>query len=417
MDTSTPIVVLGSGRHGGLGVVRSLGRLGVPVYAVDKDPRALMFASKYCKRGFVWDFTRTDPEQSVEELVKVARKVGKPVLVPTSDAMAMFVASHSERLGEWFRFPVLSPELAQSLCNKKEMFFLAKKLGVPAPNTFFPESRQEVLRFSKEARFPIIMKPIETIKANHRSFQKTIVGSAEALIAKYDVMEIAESPNLMLQEYIPGGEDANWMFNGYFGAQSRCLFGITGQKIRQYRAYAGITSLGACVANPRLHEITTRWMAAIGYRGILDIGYRYDARDDQYKVFDVNPRLGCTFRLFVSDSGMDVARAQYLDLTGQPVGAGQPREGRKWVVEDIDIASSFHYWRERKLSWRDWLVSFRGLEESAFFSWDDPRPVVRVVMEDMGWAFRRLVIPGREGDFREPSQPVSRPVARNSISN
>ena len=416
MDTSTPIVVLGSARQGGLGVVRSLGRLGVPIYAVDKDPRALLFASKYCKRGFVWDFTN-DPEQSVEELVTVARKVGKPVLVPTSDAAATFVASHSERLGEWFRFPLLSPKLVQSLCSKKEMFFLAKKLGVLTPNTFFPESRQEALRFSKEARFPIIMKPIETIKTNSRSFQKAIVGSAEALIAKYDVMEIVESPNLMLQEYIPGGEDANWMFNGYFDAQSRCLFGMTGQKIRQYRPYAGVTSLGACVANPRLHEITTRWMAAIGYRGILDMGYRYDARDGQYKVFDVNPRLGCTFRLFVSDSGMDVARAQYLDLTGQPVGAGQPREGRKWVVEDTDILSSLYYWRERKLSWTDWLVSFRGLEESAFFSWDDPKPVVQVVMEDMGWAFSRFVIPGKVRCLSRAQPAVSRPVGRNSISN
>jgi len=36
-DISTPAVVLGCGRQGGLGIVRSLGRLGVPVYGIDAD--------------------------------------------------------------------------------------------------------------------------------------------------------------------------------------------------------------------------------------------------------------------------------------------------------------------------------------------------------------------------------------------
>jgi hypothetical protein len=36
-DASTPAVVLGCFRHGGLAIVRSLGGLGVPVYAVHAD--------------------------------------------------------------------------------------------------------------------------------------------------------------------------------------------------------------------------------------------------------------------------------------------------------------------------------------------------------------------------------------------
>src|SRR5438128_891931 len=39
VDTSVPAVVLGL-HYGGVGVARSLGRLGVPVYGVDYDARA-----------------------------------------------------------------------------------------------------------------------------------------------------------------------------------------------------------------------------------------------------------------------------------------------------------------------------------------------------------------------------------------
>ncbi|MDP2736014.1 MAG: hypothetical protein Q8P12_07465 [bacterium] len=68
---------------------------------------------------------------------------------------------------------------------------------------------------------------------------------------------------------------------------------------------------------------------AIGYRGVLDIGFRFDHRDGLHKLLDVNPRIGSLFRLFTSDNGMDVVRALYLDLTVQPVIAGQALGGRR----------------------------------------------------------------------------------------
>ena len=91
-------------------------------------------------------------------------------------------------------------------------------------------------------------------------------------------------------------------------------------------------------ATDEVAALTCRFMRALGYRGILDIGYRYDARDGRYKVLDVNPRLGATFRLFVGDDGMDVVRALYRDLTGQPIPASRACVGRKWLVEDLDLS-------------------------------------------------------------------------------
>jgi len=405
MDASTPAVILTSGRHGGLGAVRSLGRLGIVVYAVDHDPRMLMFASKYCKRAFVWDFAGTEPERSVAFLEDIARKIGKAILIPTTDAAALFVASHSDVLRENFSFPAIPMAVARSLSNKREMFFLAQSLGIATPNTFFPGSRNDALQYSKEARYPVFIKPIETVR--NSSAKKAIVHSPDDLIAKYNLMENPEAPNLMLQEYIPGGEEANWMFNGYFDSNSECVFGLTGRKIRQHRPYAGVTSLGVCVPNQRLTEITTRFMSSVGYRGILDIGYRYDARDDQYKVFDVNPRLGCTFRLFVSDNGMDVARTLYLDLTGQPVCAGNPREGRRWLVEDIDAISSFYYWREGKLTFKEWRTSFRGLEEFALFARDDLKPTLRVITNNFGYLFGKV---GRSPDGHARDRHAHQPL-------
>jgi predicted ATP-grasp superfamily ATP-dependent carboligase len=117
-------------------------------------------------------------------------------------------------------------------------------------------------------------------------------------------------------------------------------------------------------------------MREIGYRGILDIGYRFDARDGLYKVLDVNPRIGATFRLFVGERGMDVARAMYYDLTGGSVQPDYAREGRKWIAEDIDLASSACYLRERSITLKQWWTSSVGIEECAFLAADDLVPIL-----------------------------------------
>jgi predicted ATP-grasp superfamily ATP-dependent carboligase len=149
-------------------------------------------------------------------------------------------------------------------------------------------------------------------------------------------------------------------------------------------------------------------MKAIGYYGPLDIGYRYDARDGQYKVLDINPRIGATFRLFVGENGMDVARAMYLDLTGQEVVSMPAKEGRKWIVEDLDLVSSFRYCREGTLSFSDWVRSFRGIEEAAFMCKDDPLPVTAMIVSRFGEFIRRLLRAGLER-FRGIGSGARRP--------
>jgi predicted ATP-grasp superfamily ATP-dependent carboligase len=233
-----------------------------------------------------------------------------------------------------------------------------------------------VASFAASTQFPVVVKAMDPTLLRRRPGARSVVvvRTLDELLDYYDRAEVAEEPNLMLQEYIPGGAESVWMFNGYFDVHSNCLAGFTGQKLRQHPPHTGITTLGVCRANPQVEQLARRFMKSLGYRGIVDMGYRYDARDGQYKLLDVNPRIGTTFRLFVGTNGMDVVRALYLDLTGQPVPPAKAREGRKWLVENYDVASSRLYQREGALSPTTWLRSLSGVEETAWFAWDDPLP-------------------------------------------
>src|SRR5215212_10373087 len=93
------------------------------------------------------------------------------------------------------------------------------------------------------------------------------------------------------------------------------------------------------VQNDDVLDLTIRFLRSVGYRGIVDLGFRRDDRDGQYKLLDVNPRIGSSFRLFLDSNGVDVARALYLDMTGQPIPESRARVGRRWLVEDQDLST------------------------------------------------------------------------------
>jgi D-aspartate ligase len=378
--------------HGALGIVRSLGRLGVAVYGVQEDRWTPVARSRYLKGKLGW-VDAGSRDEHVSHLLELGHALGgRVVLIPTDDVGSSFVAEHARELAECFLFPLQDPLLVRSLSSKKQLFHLCREFGVPAPETWFPASRDELLELAAATTFPVVLKAIDPwlLHRGTKLASVVIARDADELRSWYDRMEDERHPNLMLQEYIPGGPESVWMYNGYFNAHSESLVQFTGTKLRQHPPYTGMTTLGICSSNEVVETTTKRFMKALGYRGIVDMGYRYDARDGQYKLLDVNPRIGATFRLFVAGNGLDVARALYLDLTGQPVEAGSAREGRKWLVENYDAVSSLRYLRDQRLTPGGWLGSFRGLEECAWFSLDDPLPFAVMWLRFLARGFGKL---------------------------
>jgi predicted ATP-grasp superfamily ATP-dependent carboligase len=331
----------------------------------------------------------------------------------------MFVATHARPLSQWFIFPERDADLVRRLCDKREMYHLARAYGVATPETAFPTSRAEVTEFCRVARFPVLLKPIlHQVPAFHSTMKQwliTLARSREELLAHYDALETPSSPNVMLQEYIPGGDEMTWTFNGYFDQASECRAAFTGRKLRNFPAYFGQASLAVCVDNETVRETTVEFMTAIGYKGPLDIGYRYDARDGRYKVNDINPRVGAMFRLFVSANGMDVVRAMYQDLTGQAVEPSSNPHGRKWIVEDVDLISALRYWRDGRLTTKEWFESLRSIDERTLLCRDDPRPLVAACLMDARRALRDRLMRSprlRESLAKEP-MPASPILALN----
>src|SRR5262245_39105851 len=387
--------------------MRTLGRMGVRVYGIHGDPQAPTLKSRYCSGASTWGIEGEREHDSVGHLLEFATRLGeRPILIPTEDASCLFLEDHAEELRVGYRFPTRPSGLARALSSKQGMFELCRQHGVPTPLSFFPRSYGEARDLADVAMFPIMVKGDDNRDfADEPGAGKVIAHTSRELLGAYEALNRGTSRALVFQEYIPGDATTVWMFNGYFDAASECLFGATGQKVRLYPPYIGQTSLGICTPNARVQEIVRGFMKAIGYTGILDIGFRYDARDGEYKLLDVNPRLGSAFRLFVGTNGMDVVRAQYLDMTGQEVAASTTHPGRKWIVENYDLAASAKYLRDGRLRPLTWARSFRDIEECAWFARDDLVPYAAMWARSAGYGISRLRSRGRHDRWWQQKPP------------
>ena len=142
-DWSTPAVVLKFDQnvlhHGSLGVIRSLGRLGVPVYGVHEGPWAPAANSRYLSGRFFWQPRPDDPQRTLSGLLSLASRIGRrAVLYATDDAGAIFLAEHGDVLREAFAFPRPPADLPRRLAGKYSMFQLCRELECRRPRPCWP---------------------------------------------------------------------------------------------------------------------------------------------------------------------------------------------------------------------------------------------------------------------------------------
>ncbi|MFF8371174.1 ATP-grasp domain-containing protein [Streptomyces lydicus] len=393
VDRTVPGLIVKIGgyplHHGGVGAIRSLGRLGVPMYAVTEDRFTPAAVSRYLSGRFVWPTTgREEPERLVAGLLRIGRRIGRPtVLIPTDEEAAVLVAEHAEALAGSFLFPQAPPGLPRRLASKQGLHALCAEHGVPSPAAAFPASYADVEAFARQARFPVVAKNREAFVRRTRP----AVAGTTRIGGPAQLLDLARDwgprPGVILQEYLPREQAEDWIVHACFAPGGVPLALFTGVKVRSWPPHAGMTACAYVVDNPGLAQRTARFAARIGFAGIADLDWRFDRRDGQYKLLDFNPRMGAQFRLFENAAGVDVLRALHLDLTGRAVPEGAQPAGHRFVVENVDLPALFAYRGGRRSPHTP--VRATGTE-LAWFAGDDPLPFLAMLARSVGPGARHL---------------------------
>ncbi|TML17385.1 MAG: hypothetical protein E6G31_00845, partial [Actinobacteria bacterium] len=143
-------LVVDVGWVNGLAAIRSLGRAGIPVFAVDHRSSPLGFRSRYAQ-----PVTVPDPLAEEERFVDAVARIGGPAVVfPTHDPPLNVLARHADRL-DGFLFPFLDWERLEAIQDKQHQLETARSAGAAIPETLYPTSATEAAGLP----LPVLVKP------------------------------------------------------------------------------------------------------------------------------------------------------------------------------------------------------------------------------------------------------------------
>ena len=369
----------------GLGIGRSLGERGVPVIGLTAHRSAYGNLSRYIRAIRCAD-SSTHPETLRNQLVELGRKLGRrSILFPTRDSDLVLLDRFREELEPYYLLVVPPRAALERSLNKWETYRCATQEGVAAPKTWVIENEGDLRRLEEELTYPCVMKPLA---AHHWRTggnwelvggRKAIsVRSCEQLLAEYRAAARADH-RMLLQESIPGGDECLIAVGCYVDRQSIFQAGFTIQKLVQTPTGFGTGCIVQSTDRPELFDRTIRLLRAMEFTGIAEVEYKWDARDKEYKLIEINPRPWDQHRLSAA-CGVDLIHLAYCDYAGLPRPDVQARVAqRKWIAEDALVLAALRLVWRREPGLAALMQQTRGKKVYGIWSAKDPFPFLAYV--------------------------------------
>ena len=369
---STGALVIG-GDYQGLGIARSLGRHGVPVCILD-DERSIACFSRYSAHAVRVPDLR-DERKAVDAVLEVGRRLDLKdwVLYATRDETVAAFSRYRSRLAEWFRVPTPEWTTIQWVWDKRNTYRLAEELKIPVPRTWYPRNLDEVR--SIDADLPVAMKPAikehfiyatkaKAWRANNRAELEALFERAAALVGPGEVM---------IQDLIAGGGDRQFAYCAFF-KEGRAVGSVVVRRTRQHPVEFGRASTFVETTElPFLETLSERFLRAIDYYGLVELEYKLDPRDGQFKLLDVNARTW-GYHTIGPRAGVDFPYLLFTDQRGEPVQPCRGRAGVSWIRLITDLPTAVAEIWAGHLPLRDYLQSLRSFQVEAVFCREDPLP-------------------------------------------
>ena len=381
-----PAVVLDLSANG-IGIVRSLGRKGIQVFAYDTAPKYKNGRTRYASCGGC-PHPIYNERELLQFLLEVARKLPhKAVLLAGSDDYVSFISKNREALSDYYHFLLPDPALVEAVLDKRQTYELAVKHSVPCPKTWII-GKDDRLEDLGQITFPCILKPVDSADYRRRMNKKAIVVEREDQL-KETYLRYREFGELMIQELIPGEETQLYSVATLFDEDMNLLAVFTGQKLHQYPPYFGSGSLARSVKNEEITSAGVSFLKDLGFRGLGMLEYKLDTRDGKPKFLEINPRTWYWHSLSQA-CGVDLPYMYYLSVTGQsPQPVTEHKAGIKWLYLVRDFLAFREKQRRGEVSFWQWIKNLSGKKEYALFAWDDPLPFFRISSSFLWDAWKR----------------------------
>jgi predicted ATP-grasp superfamily ATP-dependent carboligase len=380
-------VVLGSDFKA-LGVVRSLGRRGIPSVVVDDVPRSAWF-SRYVVKRFRWKGAMWgDGFLAFLRNLAHAEGLANWLLVPLQDEVVELVARNAADLGTLYRLTTPAWNILRWGHDKRLVNSVADALAISHPRTWYPDSAIDLAAL--EIAFPVIVKPTVSLRLQYALGCKALpANDPDELATQYQrAVDVVGAAAIMIQEVIPGDGREQYSLAA-FCKDGQVVAGMTARRRRQFPFDYGLgSSLVEAVEAPEVFALGRRLLARLLLSGMVEVEFKHDRRDGLYKLLDVNVRPWGWHSLCIA-CGLDFPYIAYCDAFGLPLPTSTPRYGLVWRRWITDVPAGLQEVTHGVTSPAEYVRSLliRSAAPSVF-DLSDPLPVVGDVVSVLARSLR-----------------------------
>ncbi len=269
------------------------------------------------------------------------------LLVPCGDNYIKLLSRNQDALREYYKFVCIDEPLLMQLSTKETFYALCEKHGFlfPKTTTVTVNNYQTVeLPFA----FPVVIKPSNSVAYWNCHFphkKKVFVAETreefDAILSA--IYSSSYQDHLIIQEYIPGDDSHMRVMNCYCGKDGKVQLIALSQALLEEHSPEGIGSYAALIPTEdrQLARQMKTFLEDIGYKGFANFDFKFDSRDGQYKLFELNPRQGRS-SFVVTAQGHNLARYLVNDvLLDQPAEFTMADGETLWTI--IPKALIFEY--------------------------------------------------------------------------
>jgi D-aspartate ligase len=368
----TGAIVVG-GEHPGLGIARSLGRRGIPVFVID-DQHSISSFSRYVSHVIKVKDLR-DERRTVDAVLEIGRRfnLAKWVLFPTRDETVAAFSRYRAELAAAFRVTTPEWDTVQWAHDKKNTYDLATRLDIPCPRTFNPRSEDELVPLY--SRLPLAIKPAVKENFFYATGAKAWKAESPAQLQRlFAAARLQIRPEeILVQEIIPGDGRQQFSYCAFFRDGS-AHSSLVARRLRQHPHEFGRAATYVETASvPEIEEPSERFLKAIKYYGLVEIEYKLDPRDGQYKLLDVNTRTW-GFHSIGFPAGVDFPYLLFADQVGQQTIHCRGMAGIGWLRLLTDIPTALSQIMNGRLDTRSYFGSLKKTQVESVFCREDPLP-------------------------------------------
>jgi len=371
-----PKIILLFGYPLALGLARSFGKIGKKVILLYNDQFEIARYSKYCEAVQCPSFE--DYAAVTNFLIKKKTDWAESLLIPTNDPQIELLSKNKKLLSQYYKVPVPEYTVVRMFLDKHETHKIAKKAGVPVPLTYNPKTYKESISFSETLRFPVMIKPYERHKFYNIFHKKLfIVKNIKELSEKLKDC-YKNDLDIMITEIIPGPDTYIFQYTFYIDKEGNELAGISQQKLRQTPPNYGIGRVTRTVKNKEIMELSRIFIKSLpGFYGVASIEFKFDHRDGEYKLIEMNGRPPLQNWLFTT-AGVNFADLYYQEwILKNKLTVNGYKLGLYWIDLYNDIRDSILANKYEKYSIREYLNPYLSRPVFAIESLSDAGPMSR----------------------------------------